>query len=361
MSNLVHASQIKDQIKVVHQVVKEVMKKDEHYGVIPGTNKYTLFQTGAQKLLATFRLGSEPEVINTDETDTSVSYRVRVRLFNIADGNTVGYGMGECSSLEEKYAWRKAATSKEWEATPEKSRRIKYGQGQYGEYETQQVRMNYKDVANTILKMATKRALIQATLTATAAGDIFTQDLDDMDPLVVDALTADPKTGEVKSRAPIASVEDIKKAVSALTYQTNGNETKNLFLREEQRADKRVLVVIGKTFNHSALLKQMGFVYHKSQGAQYGETYLDITNLETHQSQQSQSPKPPKSSQSQLAKLATRVEMYGYEVSAPVQSGKSFWVQATSLDEHGDQDSLKAEGFILHNNKWVMNVTHLVA
>ena len=33
---------------------------------------------------------------------------------------------------------------------------------------------------NTVLKMAKKRALVDAVLTATAASDIFTQDLEDI-------------------------------------------------------------------------------------------------------------------------------------------------------------------------------------
>lgn len=366
MSNLVHANEIRNQIKVVQEVMQAVMKEGEHYGIIPGTKKNTLFQTGAQKLLATFRLGSEPEVVNTDETQISVSYRVRVRLFNIADGNTVGYGMGECSSLEEKYAWRKAATSKEWETTPEQNRRIKYGKGDYGEYEVQQVRTNYKDVSNTILKMATKRGLIQATLTATAAGDIFTQDLEDMEPLTLDAiLDADPVTGEVskpkgKSAKSIASVEDIKTAVAALKYTTQGGETKSLCCVEEQRGAQKLLIVMGNTFTHSALLKQMGFKYSKQQSAKYGETCLDITNISQSKEKSAKAP-APQPQNSSLSQLKTRVEMYGYEIGEPVKGGNSFWVQAIPMDDASDAESLQSEGFVLHNNKWVMNVTQLVA
>lgn len=367
MSNLVHANEIQAQIKVVQEIVRSVMKEDEHYGIIPGTKKFTLFQTGAQKLLATFRLGSEPEVVNVDETPFSVSYRVRVRLFNIADGNTVGYGMGECSSLEEKYAWRKAATSKEWENAPEQHRRIKYGQGQYGEYEIQQVRTNYKDVSNTILKMATKRALIQATLTATAAGDIFTQDLEEMEPLTREAvLGADPVTGEVTPKQkqsknkPIASIEEIKNAVDALTYRTRAGELKNLLCMEEHRGNRVVLTIMGNTYSHSNLLKQMGFKYHKPEGAKFGETYMDVTEMVK------KSTPAPQSAQNLLnanfTQLKTRVEMYGFEISEPVPSANgSLWVQATPLDAHGDTESLTKEGFILHNHKWVMNVTQIAA
>jgi hypothetical protein len=43
-----------------------------------------------------------------------------------------------------------------------------------------QIRTEPADVANTVLKMAKKRAQIDLTLTATAASDIFTQDVEDI-------------------------------------------------------------------------------------------------------------------------------------------------------------------------------------
>jgi hypothetical protein len=54
--------------------------------------------------------------------------------------------------------------------------RIKYGKS----WEDMQVRTEPADVANTVLKMAKKRAQIDLTLTATAASDIFTQDVEDL-------------------------------------------------------------------------------------------------------------------------------------------------------------------------------------
>jgi hypothetical protein len=43
-----------------------------------------------------------------------------------------------------------------------------------------QVRVNPADVANTVLKMAHKRAYVHGVIMATAAGAIFTQDIEDM-------------------------------------------------------------------------------------------------------------------------------------------------------------------------------------
>lgn len=263
------AKDIRDHVQLIQQVMQTVMKPNEHYGMIPGTKKNSLFQTGAQKLLATFQLGSDPEVIHTDETEFAVSYRVKVRLFNRHGGETVGYGIGECSSKEEKYSWKKAVSDAEFNHYPESRRRVKF----YSSYQVNQVATNHKDVANTVLKMATKRALVGAVLTATAAGDIFTQDLEDMEPQTRDSIVSNeallatqPTQANANSKA---TLKDIRDAISLL-----GNKT---FTKEEN--GKTLLFVAGNCFLIKDQLKQMGFLYRKEQGAQYGDNYMDVTHL----------------------------------------------------------------------------------
>jgi len=58
------------------------------------------------------------------------------------------------------------------------------------------------DVYNVVLKQAKKRALVDAVLTATAASDHFTQDLEDLSSVVEVAKTAGvSKTAEVPKPA----------------------------------------------------------------------------------------------------------------------------------------------------------------
>jgi hypothetical protein len=111
-----------------------------------------------------------------------IRYRVACVGTHQGSGIVMGEGMGECSSLEEKYKWRKSANAREFAATPEDRRRIKYGydKQERREYEIQQVRTECADQANTILKMACKRAQVAMTLNVTAASDIFTQDIEDL-------------------------------------------------------------------------------------------------------------------------------------------------------------------------------------
>jgi hypothetical protein len=173
------AVQVRAQVQLIQQVQKAVMKKDTHYGVIPGCQKPSLYKAGAEVLATTFRLAVDPEVIDLSSRD-EIRYRVRVKLTSIINGNFVGVGIGECSTNEEKFMWRKAVCDEEFEATPDDRKRVKWAKGKEGAYSTSQVRTSMADQANTVLKMAKKRAQIDAILTATAASDIFTQDLEDM-------------------------------------------------------------------------------------------------------------------------------------------------------------------------------------
>ena len=59
---------------------------------------------------------------------------------------------------------------------------MKYGYSKQDrkEFEIQQVRVEPADISNTVLKMACKRAEVAMVLTVLAAGDIFSQDLEDV-------------------------------------------------------------------------------------------------------------------------------------------------------------------------------------
>lgn len=140
------------QVKKIQAVMAAVMHKDEHYGVIRGTQKPTLLQPGAQKLCLTFRLDPQDEVVQATETDDLIAFTVRTTLWHVPSGERIASGLGSCNSREHKYARRDrdGGVQPAW------------------------------DLHNTILKMAAKRALIAAVLRGTAASDIFTQDVEDL-------------------------------------------------------------------------------------------------------------------------------------------------------------------------------------
>jgi len=192
--------QIKSQVNLIQQVMADVMTEGHHYGVIPGTDKPTLLKPGAEKLGLTFRLAPEFEETVTDMGNGHREYRFKCRLRHIVTGAVVGEGVGSCSTMESKYRWRNAGRVC---PTCGKDAIIK-GKEEYGggwicfkkkdgcgaKFKdddpgiTSQVvgRVENADIAdiyNTAYKIAKKRAHIDAMLTATAASDIFTQDLDE--------------------------------------------------------------------------------------------------------------------------------------------------------------------------------------
>lgn len=174
------AKAIQAQVQTIQQVMSAVMKDGVHYGKIPGCgDKPALLKAGAEKLMATFRLAADP-IIEDLSTKDEVRYRVKVRMMTF-DDRFVGAGIGECSSNEEKYMWRRAVCEEEFAEAPEDRRRHKWKK-YYNKpaFKEKQVRTNPADVANTILKMAKKRAQVDGVITATAASDIFAQDLEEM-------------------------------------------------------------------------------------------------------------------------------------------------------------------------------------
>lgn len=180
--------EIIEHVATVQKVMQAVMKgpskehpEGVHYGVIPGTNKPTLLKAGAELLCMTFRISDAYHVEDLSTADT-VRYRVTCTGSHQMTGTVLGTGMGEASSGEEKYKWLKA-TKTEWDNTPETMRRKKFGwnRQERKEYEILQVRTDPANLANTVLKMANKRAKMAMVLNVTAASDMFTQDLEDME------------------------------------------------------------------------------------------------------------------------------------------------------------------------------------
>jgi hypothetical protein len=184
--------------KTVQQVMQAVMKPNVHYGAIPGAgDKPTLLKSGAEVLCMTFRIADRYEVTDLSR-DGSIRYRVNCVGEHQTSGATLGSGLGECSSDEEKYRWRKAVCVEEFNATPETHRRLKFGRKQGGHYTVQQVRTESADLANTVLKMACKRAKIAMVLNVTAASDMFSQDLEDLDAELVRHLVDDEREAQMQ-------------------------------------------------------------------------------------------------------------------------------------------------------------------
>ena len=197
------ANDVKAQVQLIQQVMKAVMQEGFHYGVIPGQDRPTLLKPGAEKLVVTFRLAPELDVQMHDLGDGHREYQVKCRLVHIPTGRIYGEGVGSCSTQESRYRYRQAARTCPYcgRSTIIKGK-AEYGGGwlcfqrkggcgaKFADQDSSIVSQgagreentDLADTYNTVLKMAKKRALVDATLTATAASDCFTQDLEDFQP-----------------------------------------------------------------------------------------------------------------------------------------------------------------------------------
>lgn len=175
--------EVSERVKAIHQIMKKLMRPDVHYGTIPGTQKPTLFKPGAEVLLLTFRIAIEPEITDLSSAD-EIRYRVRAFGRHVPTGALAGIGVGECSSKEEKFLWREAVCREEFDNMSEDQRRIKYKRkwdnGRPTSIKVEQIKVHPADAANAVLKRAKKRAQVDFCLTAMAASDIFTQDVEDL-------------------------------------------------------------------------------------------------------------------------------------------------------------------------------------
>jgi len=191
---------VKIQVDKIQQLMKSVMKEGEHFGVIPGTSKPSLLKPGAEKLGFTFRLVPKFNITRYELPNNHREYEIRCILERQQTGAFAGEGVGSCSTMESKYRYR-MANKKCPECGKEAIIKGKeeYGGGwvcfkkkggcgakffdEYIEITSQFVgQIENPDIAdtyNTVLKMAKKRAHIDAMITACAASDIFTQDLED--------------------------------------------------------------------------------------------------------------------------------------------------------------------------------------
>lgn len=137
----------RERIQLLQQFVKDFMKPGQDYGVVPGCSKPSLFKAGAEKLCDIYGFSKLIEVTNrVEDWDKGFfSYEVKVSLINKRTGSMEAEGIGSCNSRERKFC-----------------------------------KQDPFSIVNTLLKMAKKRALVDAVLSATRASGLFTQDIEDL-------------------------------------------------------------------------------------------------------------------------------------------------------------------------------------
>ena len=147
--NLQQVSATMQKIAQFQAVVQQTLKQNHDFGIVPGTgSKPTLLKPGAEKILMLIGLSSEYEIVEKVQDYDKGFFAYTVRCMLTKNGQVITQGLGHCNSKEKKY-------------TSEKQDLYMLG--------------------NTCLKMAKKRAQVDATLTVAALSEVFTQDIEDMD------------------------------------------------------------------------------------------------------------------------------------------------------------------------------------
>ena len=100
--------QVLGQVALIQRIMSAAMKEGEHYEKIPGCgDKPTLLKPGAEKLCLLFRLAPAYDVDERQLERGHREYRVQVTLTSIATQTTIGQGVGSCSTMENKYRFKK--------------------------------------------------------------------------------------------------------------------------------------------------------------------------------------------------------------------------------------------------------------
>lgn len=155
------------------------LNPDVDYGIIPGTQKKTLYKPGAEKIAFLFGLKPELETVKEIEDFDKgfFYYKVKCKLIHFHTGKYAGEAIRSCNSMEKKYAY--GSVGLKWATEDQKANKVAIEKDSRG-YD----RLKYKktpeeqaDQVNTILAMAQKRAVVAAVAQATMATEIF--DIDD--------------------------------------------------------------------------------------------------------------------------------------------------------------------------------------
>lgn len=264
---VVTAADLVRRLEVIRQAMEQAMERDVDYGVIPGTNKPALLKPGSEKLAALFQLDVqlENEKIWDDGHLTVISKAV---VFHQPTGTRLGSGEGICTTREAKYAWRtqnrkcpmcnveaiikgKEEYGGGWVCFKKKDgcgAKFRDGDATIEGQEVGKVpNPDLADSYNTVDKMASKRARIDAVLAVTGASALFTQDVEET------SSQAPQATGDNVPEALKASAEEIEAyrgevetagfdwevALNALTADSGGSAIYVDVLRKhEQQLEK---------------------------------------------------------------------------------------------------------------------------
>jgi len=199
----------KARIEMLQEFVKDMMAEGVDFGFIPGCgHKPSLLKPGAEKLCDIFGFSKSVQVVNRmEDWDKGVfAYEIKAVLTNKRTGLVEAEGIGNCNSREKKYKQQDGYS-----------------------------------IANTILKMAKKRALVDAVLSATRSSGLFTQDIEDLQVIdVTPERRAEPKpipATQQDVQVKMATEKQLKKMYFMTRQMNMPGTTARQLLKDRYNAD----------------------------------------------------------------------------------------------------------------------------
>lgn len=238
--------------KQIADFVAKSLEKDKDYGQLPGTQRSCLYKAGSERLLVGFGCVADFEVIEseadhnrpiaftitkwikandpgrdekerlkaegqgrnkkiangswewqvpiTEEGHALGLYRyvVKCRILQRSTGEVVGTGLGTCSTVEGKYI------------------------------------RSPREAENTVLKMAKKRAQVDAVLSTFGLSDRFTQDIEDIAPEKLETPKAapEPETPKAEPSAVELAMDEVSEYLTGLGFGKRDAEKLQNLCRE---------------------------------------------------------------------------------------------------------------------------------
>lgn len=188
-------------VKSLQATLKSILVENHDFGKIPGCGeKPTLLKPGAEKILMALGVTSSYDLIeHTEYFNDKGFFAYTVKCTLLKGENKITEGLGHANSKEKKWAYEFVLEKDLPAGTDKDLLKNKKFEGKFGTYFKYEVEADANSKANTILKMAKKRAQIDAVLTVASLSEIFTQDFDDLPPEEIP--TTEPIVNKAKEAA----------------------------------------------------------------------------------------------------------------------------------------------------------------
>lgn len=163
----------KEQISLLQGMVRDLLIREVDYGRIPGTPQDSLWDPGASQIIGSFNcFPGERRILKFEDTDEKISICVEVPIISRETNLVVTTGIGAASTLESKYKYRFVEDPEEWGYDKESIKTLKFDKKK-NKYRIPNP--EHSELLNTILKMSSKRAEVDAAESLPGVASVLRQ------------------------------------------------------------------------------------------------------------------------------------------------------------------------------------------